>query len=92
MPVNPFTKTEVDPSFSKEERFLNETLERAMTPRQWQGPAGAEFLPPRFGYDRTEPGWEAVMSLDRNYHDRRMDYSGYRSHYSGTARPSIGYV
>jgi len=91
LPVNPFTKTEVDPSFSKEERFLNETLERAMTPPQW-APSSGLFLPPRFGYDREEPGWDAVMSLDRNYHDRRMDYSGYRSHYSGTARPGIGYV
>lgn len=91
--VNPFTKTEVDPSFSKEERFLNETLQRAMAPQQWVPPSSQGILPERFGYDRSEPGWETIMMLDRNFNnDRRMDYSGVRGGYEGTARPAIGYV
>ncbi len=92
MPSNPFTKSEVDPSFSKSERAVNEMLQRTMQEKPWANQTGT-LLPPRFGYDRTEPGWETIMRIDRDFQmDRRMDYSGVRAGYSGSTRPSIGFV
>ena len=76
------------------EQQMNETLLKATMPaemaRQIRPPMAAELFPPRYGYERREPGITEVLHTDRNtIGDRRLDYSGSFGTYSATTRPSI---
>lgn len=46
--------------------------------------------PKRVGYDRTAPGIEDILSLDRRYTGRISWYSGSPAGYSGTSRNALG--
>lgn len=90
--MNPFTKTEVDPSYSKTEMALNQALASAM---MMAGPLPSDrvLFPPRFGYVRSEPTLLDVLGTDRNMMtDRRLDYSGVQTRYSAGTRPALGQV
>lgn len=51
-----------------------------------------QLFPPRFGWgDRTQPGIEEVVSVDRVYTEPRVSwYSGSPAGYSGSSRNSLG--
>lgn len=91
MPSNPFTKHEADPSFSKEERILNEALFSAIAGAAPEPPSQVLF-PARIGYVRQVPGIMDVLGTTRHAADKRMDYSGVDTRYAATTRPSIGQV
>lgn len=91
--MNPFTKTEVDPVYSKEEMALNGALESAISMAALPVEQAVLF-PPRFGLRRGEAiSVSDVLAMDRYAGpDRRFDYSGGEGRYSGTARPGIGNI
>lgn len=89
-----FIKNETALSYSREESIVNNALLAALEPAAVIR-AGAhnqrELFPPRWGYERREPGIHEVLNTGRFAGpDKRMDYSGSLGSYSGTDRPSIG--
>lgn len=81
---------------SNEERMVGEALRtqsvadrdvlRAYRPR------GAQVLyPARFVGERTQPGINEVVDVDRRYPDSSAQFSGRSGSYSGSSTPSLGW-
>lgn len=85
------------PWSSNEERLVSQALEAAITSPErlaLTGPPLPQIDPwrPRMGYgskDARTPTIEAVLSEGHFYPDRRADFSGRHSSYSGTTTPSL---
>lgn len=48
-----------------------------------------QLMPPRFGYEKREPGLLDVLDADAVFGNPRVDYSGRTSGYQGSAYPSL---
>ena len=49
------------------------------------------LFPDRYGYERSQPGIDDIVTVDRNYVEPRTSwYSGGVAGYSGTARNDLG--
>jgi len=81
---------------SNEERLVSEALmaQQDIDPellRQVSSPPPERLFPPRFVGERTQPGIQDVVQVDRRYPDSSAQFSGTSGGYSGTSVPSIGW-
>jgi hypothetical protein len=83
------------PWSSNEERLTAQALQAKDIP----GPALQQLVrpplpqvdpfPPRFGYEKSEPGIRDVINVDSLWRTDRVDFTGRVSGYSGTSYPSL---
>jgi hypothetical protein len=83
------------PLSSNEERLTAQALQANSLPREAL-PAlvrpplpQVDPVPPRFGYDKEEPGIRDVINVDAIWNPTRSDFTGRVSGYSGTSYPSL---
>lgn len=79
---------------SNEERLVSESLLSQTVAsevlREVRPASLGPLFPPRFGYDRTPPGIQDVIQVDRRYPDSSAQFSGRSGSYSGSATPALG--
>lgn len=78
---------------SNEERLVGEAFAALRMPAELLKVATEprNLFPPRFGYDRTEPGIRDVIEVDRRYPDSSAAFSGTSGSFTSSSTPSLGW-
>lgn len=79
---------------SNEERLVDQALQAASIPSEVIRAGGMntrQLFPPKWVGERTQPGIEDVVEVDRRYPDSSAQFSGQSGSYSGSSGPSLGW-